>query len=368
MISLFLRTELALKGVRVEAPVSRSYGAGPTGDCHLSLDGIPTSLPLNNHSPFSISEGHLWLKGKDLGVQVVLSDRPYFYDEYTSDGIQMHKLARLHGKDVLATTVVQTCVRYVPSQRCKYCTIEESYNSGETTRVKTPQQLAEVAKTALVLDHVRQMVMTTGTSASSDRGARYLIRCVKAVKKAVPEIKIQIQCEPPDDLDLIGQLYKAGADAIGIHVESLDDQIRKKWLPGKAKIPLSTYWKAWDEAVKVFGSNQVSTYLLIGLGEKPEQIVADAKKLASRGVYPFVVPVRPGKGTLAYEEGLQQPKVSTVIDISSQVSNYLLDIGMDFTQQNAGCVSCGACSMLNVASKTNSRVQIKKPIKNLILR
>ena len=35
-------------------------------------------------------------------------------------------------------------------------------------------------------------------------------------------------------------------------------------MPGKATVPLSEYWAAWREAVRVFGHNRVSTYLLVG--------------------------------------------------------------------------------------------------------
>ena len=64
--------------------------------------------------------------------------RPRFYDLTTADGTPYEKIARLHGRHVLATTVVQTCVRYAENERCRFCTIEESLNSGATTHVKRP--------------------------------------------------------------------------------------------------------------------------------------------------------------------------------------------------------------------------------------
>ncbi len=108
------------------------------------------------------------------------------------------KLARLHGRNVLATTVVQTCIRYGgEDQRCRFCTIEESLRSGATTAVKRPAELAEVAEAAVRLDGVTQMVMTTGTSAGTDRGARHLARCVRAVKAAVPNLPSRCSASHP---------------------------------------------------------------------------------------------------------------------------------------------------------------------------
>ena len=164
----------------------------------------------------------------------------------TADGIPYEQIARLHGRHVLATTVVQTCVRYKRDSRCRFCTIEESLQSGTTTQVKLAEQIAEVALAAVRLDGVRQLVMTTGTSNGPDRGARHLARCVAAVKDVLPNLPIQVQIEPPDDLVWIRRLHAAGVTAIGIHVESLDEEVRARWTPGKASVPLERYEEAWD--------------------------------------------------------------------------------------------------------------------------
>jgi radical SAM protein (TIGR04043 family) len=250
---------------------------------------------------------------------------------------------------VLATTVVQTCVRYAEDQRCRFCSIEESLNQGTTIAAKTPAQLAEVAEAAVRLDGVRQMVMTTGTTAGPDRGARHLARCAQAVHAAVPGLPIQVQIEPPQDLTVITTLKDAGTTAIGIHVESMDDDVRRRWLPGKGTVPLEEYEKAWDEAVRVFGRNKVSTYLLAGLGEDPDDLVAGAKSLIDRGVYPFVVPMRPMAGTLARRDGARSPSPEYVRYVTERVAALLAGAGMRGADQEAGCAACGGCSALQAA-------------------
>ena len=59
----------------------------------------------------------------------------------------------------------------------------------------------------------------------------------------------------------------------------------------------------------MFGRNRVSTYLLVGLGEDPDELVADAEALIDRGVYPFVVPYRPLVGSLAHAR--RRPRART---------------------------------------------------------
>lgn len=346
-MSVSTRVDLALLGFRGQPPVSRTAGAGPSADGHLVVDGLNAAIPRNPDSPFEFDGTRILYDGHDTGLDIEVIDRPRFYDLTTDDGIPYEKLARLHGRNVLATTVVQTCIRYGREQRCRFCTIEESLRSGATTAVKRPAELAAVAEAAVRLDGVTQMVMTTGTSAGPDRGARHLARCVRAVKATVPGLPIQVQSEPPADLAVLTELREAGADAIGIHVESLDEQVRRRWMPGKAAVPLAVYRSAWREAVRVFGRNQVSTYLLVGLGEDPEELIAGAGELITMGVYPFVVPFRPQPGSLAVDvDGAGAPDSAVTEKVSRAVAALLAAAGMSGADQRAGCAACGACSVL----------------------
>ena len=354
-MDLVLRAELAVKGLRAAPPVRRRAGAGPSDDGHWRMpgEGCTATLPMAEQSPFELAgDGSVTRDGvvvEDAMVEPI--DRPRFYDLLTEDGVPYEKLARLHAGDVLATTVVQTCTRYrSEDSRCRFCTIEESLHAGATTQVKRPEELAEVAEAAVRLDGARQMVMTTGTSNGPDRGARHLARCVEAVLEAVPGLPIQVQIEPPVDLAWIARLHEAGAQAIGIHVESLDQEVRERWTPGKATVPLTRYDLAWAKAVRVFGQNRVSTYLLVGLGEDPDQLVAGAARLIDMGVYPFVVPYRPLAGSLAHDvDRASAPTPLHLAEVTGRVAAALKAAGMSGADQGAGCAACGACSLLPTA-------------------
>jgi radical SAM protein (TIGR04043 family) len=346
------RVDVAIQGIRLlDAPVARRAGAGPSDDGHVLLDGVGAAIPLNPRSPYSVRGGKLLLDGADTGMGVEAVARPRFYDLTTADGVPYEQIARLHSANVLATTVVQTCSRYEEETRCRFCAIEESLRAGATIAVKTPAMLAEVARAAVDLDGVTQLVMTTGTSTGRDRGATHLARCVRAVRDAVPDLPIQVQIEPPGDLASLQELYDAGARSIGIHVESLDDAARLRWMPGKGSVPMGDYRAAWAEAVRVFGWNQVSTYLLVGLGEDPDELVAGCAELIAMGVYPFVVPYRPLAGTLAKEvDGVPAPPHAVVYDVTRRVADLLRRAGMAGADQAAGCASCGACSALGACA------------------
>ena len=161
---------------------------------------------------------------------------------------------------------------------------------------RRPAQLAEVAKAAVELDGVKHMVMTTGTPRGADRGAAILCESAAAVKAAV-DLPIQAQCEPPDDDAWFERLKAAGVDALGMHLEAVTPEVRRRIMPGKAEIPVERYLQAFAAAVPVFGRGQVSTYILAGLGDTPEAILAMCETLVALGVYPFVVPFVPISGT-----------------------------------------------------------------------
>jgi len=240
--------------------------------------------------------------------------------------------------------VLQTCVRYRNRETsCQFCAIEESLKSGKTIAGKTPAQLAEVAKAAVELDGISQMIMTTGTPPGLDRGAKILTECAAAVKKAV-NIPIQAQCEPPADDIWFERMKNAGVDALGMHLEAVTDRVRKTIMPGKASVPLSRYFSAYKAAVAVFGKGNVSTYILAGLGDSEEEIIDMSLKLIELGVYPFVVPFVPVAGTPL--ENTPTPKTEMLHRIFKVLGPELVTQGMASETLAAGCAKCGACSSL----------------------
>jgi radical SAM protein (TIGR04043 family) len=250
----------------------------------------------------------------------------------------------LHSRDVLATTVLQTCIRYqTRTKTCQFCAIGQSLAAGRTIERKMPAQLAEVAKAAVELDGVSHMVMTTGTPPGRDRGAAILAESAAAVKAAVA-LPIQGQCEPPDDDAWFARMKDAGIDALGMHLEAVTPEVREHIMPGKAQVPLERYFEAFAAAVPVFGRGQVSSYILAGLGDTKEAILETAEKLIGLGVYPFVVPFVPISGTPL--ESHPPPQPAFMHEILRPLALILRAAGLRATDIKAGCGKCGACSAL----------------------
>jgi radical SAM protein (TIGR04043 family) len=353
-----LINELQSYGVRLVDPKvgheSRRGGAGPSDHKAITIDGMTVMVPVHTapafespyvvEKPDALGQSRITRDGLNLG-EVSFPIRPRFYDLVTADGIPYWKIAVLHSRDVLATTVLQTCIRYQSrTKTCQFCAIGQSLAAGRTVERKTPAQLAEVAKAAVELDGVTHMVMTTGTPPGRDRGGAILAESAAAVKAAV-DLPIQGQCEPPDDDVWFERMKDAGVDALGMHLEIVTPELRARLMPGKAQVSLERYFRAFAAAVPVFGRGQISTYILAGLGDTRDAILAVSERLIALGVYPFVVPFVPISGTPL--ESHPAPSPAFMHDILSPLARMLRAGGLSATNIKAGCGKCGACSALS---------------------
>ncbi|NOW47749.1 radical SAM protein (TIGR04043 family) [Novosphingobium sp. SG751A] len=349
-------------GIRLSDPragaSSRRGGAGPSDHKAVTIDGVTVMVPVHTHgafdSPFEAgrpdAQGNSALScgGQDLGI-IAFPPQPKFYGLTTADGIPYSQIATLHGRDVLATTVLQTCIRYQSrAKTCQFCAIGQSLAAGRTIAHKTPAQLAEVAKAAVELDGVKHMVMTTGTPATPDRGAGVLVESARAIRAAV-DLPIQAQCEPPDHDGWFTTMREAGIDTLGMHLEVVTPDLRARIMPGKASVPIDRYMDAFRAAVPVFGRGQVSTYILAGLGDSREALLAIAQELIAIGVYPFVVPFVPISGTPL--ESHPSPTPEFMASVLEPLAAMLAQGGMAAEKVKAGCARCGACSALSTFEK-----------------
>jgi radical SAM protein (TIGR04043 family)/putative N-acetyltransferase (TIGR04045 family) len=346
-----LITELQSLGLRIqEGHLQRNGGAGPAEGGTFVIHGQAVSIPVSGHyvphSPYTLlrtENRYRIYKNGEFRSTVEPVSRPAFYERRTPEGVPYNKIALLHGRDCLATTVLQTCGNWPSHRQCRFCGIEVSLRNQSTLPIKTPEQLAEVAWRAKELDGIRQVVLTTGAASLPGGEVQPLSRCAAAIKQATG-LPIHAQCLPPPEPASLVSLKTAGVDTIGLHIESFDQEILARMAPAKAAVGRSRYEKAWKEAVELFGPNQVSSFLIVGLGEDPDSIIQGSERLADLGVFPFVVPLRPIPGS-AMEKALP-PDHGVMREIYEKVAEILSRKGLSSKESLAGCVRCGACSAL----------------------
>jgi len=360
-----LASELQSLGLRIldegASASSRRGGAGPSDHKALTLMGTTIMVQIHtrpaHRSPFTCdppdAEGRSMLYRNGIPeVPLQFPPQPRFYGLNTEDGTPYWKIAQLHSRNVLATTVLQTCIRYGNTQtKCQFCAIGESLKAGRTIAKKSAEQLAEVADAAMKLDGVEQVVLTTGTPPTDDRGAAVLAEVAAAIKVRTG-LMIQAQCEPPADFAWFHRLQEAGVDSLGMHLEAWDEEVRARIMPGKAEVPVAYYLKAFAAAVRVFGRGQVSTYLLAGLGDTVDGLLDGCRQLIALGVYPFVVPFVPIGGTQLANQS--PPSAEFMRSILQPLGEMLSEAGMTSETVKAGCAKCGACSALSTFENKNA--------------
>jgi radical SAM protein (TIGR04043 family)/putative N-acetyltransferase (TIGR04045 family) len=353
--------EVQSLGIRVEQEMlSRAGGAGPAEGGALILDGFPVNAPIQSpfalESPYSLERkngsARLCRKGRQL-ISAQVTGRPKFYSRSTDRGVPYHHIALLHGSDCLASTVLQTCVYWDTPKRCAFCGIELSLEAGQTIARKSPSQLAEVAAAARDLDGVSHVVLTTGTGAPPGSEINHLAACTRTIKEA-SGLPVHVQFMPPPDLNEMQKLKEAGVDTVGIHIESFDQGVLSRLAPPKAALGIDAFRAAWRHAVELFGPNQVSSFLIAGLGESPESIIEGCRFMADMGVYPFLVPHRPIPGSQLADQLPPAPEIMN--RMYADLALILESRGLSAKKSKAGCVRCGACSAAAAWEKTSAEL------------
>ncbi|MFX1378868.1 MAG: radical SAM protein [Promethearchaeota archaeon] len=367
--ALVQKTELLCKGLYLDKELINKYreqgieidfgrkgGAGPLGGRYFILDDNKTLVNValwDNKEKTSLLLG---AKKKDFFEvynnrtarrfsNLKLVENPKFYSQKTKEGIEMKKIALVHGIDCLASTIYQKCVYWACGEPCKFCGIELSLQYDTTIEEKTAKQMSEVIIAAKKEGRCSHMTLTSGTDESIDKGANRYIELLNGIKVDHPEIPIHVQIEALEDLSYINKLKEAGADSIGIHIEVLGESLRQEITPGKFNISYELFEKNWMHALEIFGKNQVSSYILTGFGESKVDFIKNVEKIISVGVIPYITPVRsiPGK------KDLPLTNHSDLLEIYKSSAKLMKEYGVNPLKNKAGCVKCGGCSAIKEA-------------------
>ncbi|MFX1356192.1 MAG: radical SAM protein [Promethearchaeota archaeon] len=343
----------------IEIDFGRKGGAGPLGGRYFLFEnGTLVNAALWGER----EKTNLFLKSYDDGffniynieknepfhkLKLVSNPRFYHPNFKTSDGIPMKKIALVHGLDCLSSTIYQKCIYWACGEACKFCGIELSLQSNSTIEEKTAKQMCEVIEVAKNEGRCNHMTLTSGTDKSDDKGAKRYVEMLKGIKQKFPNLPLHVQIEPLENLVFLDELRSAGADTIGIHIELLDENLRRIVTPGKYHISYELFEKNWQYALELFGKNQVETFILTGFEESFEQQLSNLEKVISLGVIPFITPVRsiPGKKDLP----MNDPK--RLIKLYKSAAHLMKKYEVNPLKNKAGCVKCGGCSAINEAYK-----------------
>jgi biotin synthase-related radical SAM superfamily protein len=125
----------------------------------------------------------------------------------------------------------------------------------------------------------------------------HLAALVKAIKHHAT-IPISVSCQPLN-AENTRRLAEAGADRIGIALDAATEKLFNQVKGAKAKGPYrwNQQFTQLHEAIRLFGKGNVSTHLIIGLGETEKEAVTLIQQSVDTGVLPALFAFTPIRGT-----------------------------------------------------------------------
>jgi biotin synthase len=125
---------------------------------------------------------------------------------------------------------------------------------------------------------------------------------VRAISRSV-KVPISVSCQPVN-LENMRQLENAGADRIGIALDAATKEVfdRTKGVDVKGPYNWKKQWQLLESAKEVFGEGNVSTHLIVGLGETDEEMAKAIQKCVDMAILPALFAFTPISGTALQNE------------------------------------------------------------------
>ena len=352
-----LKSKLVCSGIQINDISEKIYDfehkskITRTSNMGLQLDlegkGIICSIPYRKNNPFKSpwylfeKDDKYYLTDDNITIEVKYfpNEVPTWYNHMLSNGRYISDYIQFEGDKVLICSISRTCCYFSKNEACAFCNLNGGFT--DIDEKEYINMIIESFKYILNCDQSAKSInLTGGNLYTSDKGALRYIPIIKEIRK-LSRIPIAVELSPPDDLNVLKELYLAGANALEMNVEIWDEEIRNKLMPGKSKINREYYIKAWEKAIEIFGVGNVGSGIIIGLDDVNSSFEG-IKKMIDIGVLPSIIPFKPTPGSVLEEH------VNCVSDdlynITDKAAKLMLEKGLDPTDKY-GCIGCGACTL-----------------------
>lgn len=210
------------------------------------------------------------------------------------------------GQDRLRIYHRAGCCYKESSRGCKFCDLEDDHR-----RLTLENVINAVDEYDKLCPDIRHYLIGGGSdSFNSDFGFVCSIANYIKNKNGKP---IYLMSLPPENHGILDTLKVSGITQVAFNIEIFDRDIAKKYMPGKAEIPLSHYIDILSYAVKLWGNTgNVRTIFIVGL-EPAESLLKGINCVSKLGVSPILSLFRPISETSLGH--LLPPSVEDVLDI-----------------------------------------------------
>jgi biotin synthase len=156
-------------------------------------------------------------------------------------------------------------------------------------------------------------------------GVQSDIAYISALIHSASDVPISVSCQPLKYEEMIN-LREAGVERVSIALDAATEEIFTKV---KGEIIAGPYkWQshldALKTAVKVFGRMKVTTHLIVGLGEREEDLASIMQRCVDIGVFPALFAFTPIPGTRM----ANHPRPPLAYYRRVQIAHYLITRGI----------------------------------------
>ena len=134
---------------------------------------------------------------------------------------------------------------------------------------------------------------------------KHLQTLVKDLKQQCP-VPVSVSCQPLNKENII-LLHAAGVDRLGIALDGATEAILNRVKGGCYS--WTRQFELFEDALSVFGKGNVSTHVIVGLGETEKEAVETIQRCVDLGVLPALFAFTPVRGTAL--EGSLPPKLES---------------------------------------------------------
>jgi biotin synthase-related radical SAM superfamily protein len=259
------------------------------------------------------------------------------------------------GKVFLAEVSLEPTLMHAPGQafinltsQCIYdCSFCVTPTIDHKNRSPTPERWVELILAQGENKDLEAVAITSGVAKSLHETVLDMVKVIKGVRDRLPEIPIGVEpyLTASEDVEL---LYQAGANEIKINLETSNREIFEKICNG---LDYDGIDKALDHAVAIFGTNNVCTNLIVGLGETDDELLAKVEELASRGI---VATLRGARVNQLNEPKLKQTlgfipepvKPERLLQLAEKQKEILEKYGLSTEKYRTMCHRCKSCDIV----------------------
>lgn len=292
----------------------------------------PVDIKFVEFSPFTLTrendKNYIYYYGRKL-TQIDETYDKDFLSTNKVDGIDYDQVAFL-STDRLRVHITNSCV-YKKDKRteCKFCNIKAQKEDLPLSVIdKVVKDYCSHAK-ELGLKH---FLIGGQTAAALDHDK--IVSVVKIIRKYAAYADIYAMIVPYPEKTILS-MYNAGMNQISCNLEVYDDEIAKRYCPGKRMVTKNEYIKRLRFATTLMGrSGAVRSMLIVGL-ESFDSLKKGIEELTANGIQPILSIFRPLPDTeLNY---LCAPSMLELYEIYIQSQQICKEHGLLLGPQ---CVNC----------------------------